>query len=338
MKQAIFSVLFAAALIVSHGSAQAAQKTYNLKLGHTGAPSHHYQTICLEFAKRVKEGTNGAVDITVFPSDQLGRMMESAEGVMLGTHDMVVSADMALSNWVPDFGILTLPFLFENLDETRIILDGPLGEKIGKKLEDEGAVVISFLGNGLRHITNNKRPIVVPDDLKGLKIRVPDGGEVGIETFKILGAGPTVISFGELYSALQLGTVDGQENPPAHILAQRFYEVQKYASLSGHQQSCSPLIMNKNLLESLPKEHREVIIRVGKEIGPLHNEMLAALEEEQWKELAANGMIINEVDTAPFREQVKPIIDIYRKKLDAQLIDEIIARLEESRKESGKVE
>ncbi|MCD8140141.1 MAG: TRAP transporter substrate-binding protein [Planctomycetaceae bacterium] len=325
----LFTVL---AVFSVAGRADAAQKTYSLKLGHTGAPSHHYQTICLEFAERVRERTDGGVTISVFPSDQLGRMMESAEGVMLGTIDMMVSADMALSNWVPDFGILTLPFLFQDLDETRVVLDGPLGRRIAEKLEPEGAVVIAYLGNGLRHITNNKKPILVPDDLKGMKLRVPDGGEVGIETFKILGAGPTVISFGELYSALQLGTVDGQENPPAHILAQRFYEVQKYASLTAHQQSCSPLIMNKALLESMPQEYQDAIREVGREIGPLHNTMLAALEADQWRELAGHGMIINEVDTAPFREKVAPVIDTYRKKLDAALIDDIIATLAEYRK------
>lgn len=235
------------------GGAEAAD-SYRLKLGHTGAPSHHYQTICTLFAKKVAERTGGKVQIDVFPADQLGKQLESVEGVMVGTHDMVLASDTVLSNWVPNMGILNLPFLFNDLSDVRKVLDGPIGARLAKELEPHGAVVIGWWENGMRHVTNNKRPIKTPDDLKGMKIRVPEG-EVFVETFKALGAGPTVVSFGELYSALQLGTVDGQENPPAHILTQKFYEVQKYASRTGHIHMSSPLIMNKALLDEIGRAH-----------------------------------------------------------------------------------
>lgn len=322
--------LFAAALVLCLPGAASAAKTYNLKLGHTGAPTHHYQEICSQFAKEVEKRSNGAIKISVFPSDQLGRQMESVEGVMLGTHDMVLTSDMVLSNWVADMGILNLPFLFNNLWETRAVLDGPLGAQLSKKLEAEGALIIGWWGNGIRHVTNSRSPITKPEDLKGLKIRVPEG-EVFVETFKALGAGPTVISFGELYSALQLKTVDGQENPPAHILTQKFYEVQKYASLTSHIHSCSPLIINKKLLEGMPEDLRKVMVETGLEFGTVHTKMLEALETEQWKEIKANGMQVNEVDTAPFREAAKPVIEKFKKKLDAKLIDDIIAAVADYR-------
>ncbi|MCL2001564.1 MAG: TRAP transporter substrate-binding protein, partial [Planctomycetes bacterium] len=157
MKRAIFIMAMAVFVIYGLiGRGDAGQKTYDLKLGHNGAPTHHYHTICLEFAKRVKERTNGGVNITVYPSEQLGRMLELAEGVMLGTIDMGQTADNVMSNWVPDFGISLLPFLFEDLDETRIYYDGPVGQKIAKKLEPEGAVVVTYLTNGIRHVTNNR--------------------------------------------------------------------------------------------------------------------------------------------------------------------------------------
>lgn len=303
------------------GGAEAAD-SYRLKLGHTGAPSHHYQTICTLFAKKVAERTGGKVQIDVFPADQLGKQLESVEGVMVGTHDMVLASDTVLSNWVPNMGILNLPFLFNDLSDVRKVLDGPIGARLAKELEPHGAVVIGWWENGMRHVTNNKRPIKTPDDLKGMKIRVPEG-EVFVETFKALGAGPTVVSFGELYSALQLGTVDGQENPPAHILTQKFYEVQKYASRTGHIHMSSPLIMNKALLDGMPQEYRAAILETARELGPVHTKMVEELEAEQWKEVKAHGMEVIDVDKKPFREKVKPVIAAYKKKLDASIIEDI---------------
>ena len=303
------------------GGAEAAD-SYRLKLGHTGAPSHHYQTICTLFAKKVAERTGGKVQIDVFPADQLGKQLESVEGVMVGTHDMVLASDTVLSNWVPNMGILNLPFLFNDLSDVRKVLDGPIGARLAKELEPHGAVVIGWWENGMRHVTNNKRPIKTPDDLKGMKIRVPEG-EVFVETFKALGAGPTVVSFGELYSALQLGTVDGQENPPAHILTQKFYEVQKYASRTGHIHMSSPLIMNKALLDGMPQEYWAAILETARELGPVHTKMVEELEAEQWKEVKAHGMEVIDVDKKPFREKVKPVIAAYKKKLDASIIEDI---------------
>ncbi len=317
-------VMLAAVAILGLGmfSSVQADDTYTLKLGHTGAPSHHYQTICTMFADKVAEKTGGKVKINVFPADQLGKQLESVEGTMLGTHDMVLASDTVLSNWVPDMGILNLPFLFDDMQDVRKILDGPIGERLAKQLEPHGAVVIGWWDNGMRHITNNKRPIATPADLDGLKIRVPEG-EVFVETFKALGAGPAVISFGELYSALQLGTVDGQENPPAHILTQKFYEVQKYVSRTGHIHLSSPLIMNKALLDEMPEEYRKAIVETAMEMGPVHTQMVEDLEKTQWQEVADHGMEILDVDKKPFREKVKPVIESFKKKLNAEIIDDI---------------
>ena len=326
MLKKMIAVTAAIGLALGTASAASAAKSYKLKLGHTGAPNHHYQDICTMFADKVKEQTNGGVEIAVFPADQLGKQIESVEGTMLGTHDMVLTSDTVLSNWVPDMGILNLPFIFSSMEDARTILDGPIGAKLAAKLEPHGAMVIGWWDNGMRHITNNIRPITKPDDLKGIKIRVPEG-EVFVETFKALGAGPTVISFGELYSALQLGTVDGQENPPAHILTQKFYEVQKFVSRTGHIHLSSPLIMNKDLLDGMPKEYRDAILKIGFELGPVHTDMVNELEKKQWDEVAAKGMKINDVDKKPFQQAVTPVYEKFKAKLSGEIIDEIIATL-----------
>lgn len=327
MKNRLFKIL---ALVLGFGltfsSHALAKKTYQIKLGHTAAPSHHYQDICLLFAKKVAQKTDGHVNISVFPANQLGKQLESVEGCMYGTQDMVLTSDTVLSNWVPDMGILNLPFLFNDMWEVRKVLDGPVGDKLGKQMEPLGAVVIGWWDNGMRHITNSKRPVRVPEDLAGLKIRVPEG-EVFVDTFKALGAGPTVISFGELYSALQLGTVDGQENPPAHILTQKFYEVQTYVSRTGHIHLSSPLVMSKTLLDSMPADYQKAVLETAREMGPIHTRMVEDLEKQQWTDVAKNGMKILDVDKKPFQEKVRPVIEKYKKKLNPQIIDDIINTL-----------
>ncbi|WP_323752332.1 TRAP transporter substrate-binding protein [Marinobacter sp.] len=281
---------------------------YTLRLSHTGAPGHHYQTITEQFADEIAKKTDGAVEIQIFPSDQLGNQLESVEGTMIGTLEMTLASDTVLSNWVPDMGALNLPFLFENMDEYLEAVEGPVGEKLSKKVEQQGAVIIGWWGNGMRHVTNSVRPINHPEDLEGLKIRVPEG-KVFVDTFKTLGAGATVMSFGELYSALQLGVVDGQENPPAHILTQNFNEVQDYVSRTGHIHMGSPLIINAHLFNSMPEDIQKTLLEVGNEYNRKHIDLIANLEAEQWQVVAERGMKINDVDKSEFRKAVQPVYD-----------------------------
>lgn len=321
IKQTLVTMAFVLSLA---GVVQA--ETIELKLGHTGAPSHHYQTISQKFADTVRERTDGNVSITVYPADQLGKQLEAVEGTMLGTQDIFLVSDTVLSNWVPDMGILNLPFLFSSLDDVHEVLEGPVGDKLEAQMDSTGAVVIGWWMGGLRHVTNNEKPITKPADLENVKIRVPEG-EVFVETFKALGANPTVIAFGELYTALQLGTADAQENPPAHILTQKFYEVQNFTSKTNHIYLGSPLIMNKDRLESIPEEYRKILLDTATEMAGEHLKMVNDLENAQWAELEKNGMQINEVDTTPFKEALVPVIDQFKGKLTAEIIEEIQTQL-----------
>lgn len=293
-----------------------------LRLGHTGAPTHHYQTISEEFAKELKEKTNGELNVVVYPSDQLGNQLESTEGVMIGTHDMVLSSDTVLSNWFPDMAVLNLPFLINSGDEYLKVVNSDVGKHLESQVEAQGAVIIGWWENGIRHVTNSKKPIENPEDLKGLKIRVPEG-EIYVDTFKALGAGPTVLSFGELYSALQLKTVDGQENPVAHIVTQNFNEVQKYASKTAHIHMGSPLLINKSLLERIPEDQRAILLEVASSFGQKHVKLVEELEAKQWQDLEKKGMLINEVDPAPFRMKVQSVYDKTASKVTPGLIGKV---------------
>ncbi|MDY8108712.1 TRAP transporter substrate-binding protein [Fulvimarina sp. 2208YS6-2-32] len=301
-----------------------AQETYALKLGHTGAPNHHFQEISERFAELVSERTDGAVKIEVFPSDSLGKQVELVEGTFLGTTDMVLTSDAVLSNFAPEIGIVNLPFIFRDSDHVRAVLDGEIGEQLSAKVEEQGATVLAWWENGFRHITNSKRPIETSADVAGLKLRVPEG-PVFVDTFTTLGANATPIAFTELYSALQLGVVDGQENPPAHILTQKFYEVQDFASKTAHIYLSSPLLVSNIALERLPEEYRTVLKTTAKELAPVHTAMVLEAEAKQWEEIAAAGMAINEVDKAPFVEATRPVIEKYRGQFGPEIIDAIIA-------------
>lgn len=319
--------LITAGLILAAATSTVSQAQQVIKLGHTGASNHHFQTISEKFADLVSERTDGEIEIEVYPSDQLGNQTQLVEGTLLGTNDMVLTSDAVLSNFVPEVGIVNLPFIFRDSDHVREALDGEVGQELSAMVEDMGGVVIGWWENGFRHITNSERPIETPEDLEGLKIRVPEG-PVFVSTFEALGANPTPISFGELYSALQLGVVDGQENPPAHILTQKFYEVQDYVSRTGHIYLSSPVLINKNLLNSLSEEHQEVILETGREMGAVHTSMVLEEEQQQWEEIAGHGMEINDVDSKPFVEATSSVVEHYRElfgeEAGGKIIDKIV--------------
>ena len=295
---------------------------YVFKLSHTSASNHHYQTISEEFAKLVNERTDGNVIIDIFPSDQLGNQNIAVEGVLIGTQDIVLTSDTLLSNWFPDVGILNLPFLFKDSNHVRSVLDGEIGEMLSSKVEEEGALVLAWWENGFRSITNSKLEVKEPADLKGMKIRTPEGS-VFIDTFTALGALPTPIAFGELYSALQLGTVDAQENPPAHIITQRYYEVQNYVSRTNHIHISTPILMNKKAFEKMPEAYQKIVKETAVELASVHTDMINSLEDEQWKLIEENGMKILDVDRKPFLEATKSVYEKYEQIFDPALIKKI---------------
>ena len=303
----ILSAVCASFLALSFSSEQA--HATKLKLGHTGSLDHHYQKGSDMFKKRVEELSKGKIEIVIFPSDQLGKQRELVEGAQLGTVDMVLTSDVLLSSFEPTMGALGLPFLFRDLDHLGKVMDGPIGDELSKNLEKKGLKVLGYWENGFRHITNSKRPIVKPDDLKGLKIRTPEGA-VFVDTFNAYGASATPMSFGELYSSLQLKVVDGQENPVAHVLTQKFYEVQSFLSLSSHIHSVEPLLISTMVFKGLPADEQKVLQQAGKEVAPWIRAEVARIEAEQLKFLEGK-IAVNKADAAAFEAASKPVYDKY---------------------------
>lgn len=292
-------------------AAPVAQDPVTLKLGHTGVVGHFYQEGSEEFARLVNEKTNGVVTVEVYPSDQLGNQRSSVEGAQIGTQDLVLTSSMILANFDESIGVFDLPFIFPDRETAYKAMDGEVAKEIEAKFEAKGLIFLGWWENGFRHITNNKRPIEKPEDLKGLKIRVPESA-VYIDTFTALGASATPISMGELFSALQLKTVDGQENPAGHVITQKFFEVQDFISLTGHFYTAEPLVMSKIVFDKMTPEVQQALREAGKEAGEFERKRSAELEQDYLKQIEETGMTITKPDLKPFQDAVKPVIEKYQ--------------------------
>lgn len=245
----IASVLFMAAASVC------AQPT-TIKLGHGLSPTSHMGSAGAAFAETLAAKAPGKFKVELFPSFALGDERQMVEGAILGNIDFVITSTGPLGNFVPDLLVLDLPFIFRDYAHARKLLDGPIGEKLLDKCAPKGFICLAWSENGLRHLTNSKRPIVTPDDLKGLKIRTMEN-DVHMQAFKTLGAMPTPISGSEIYSALQQHTVDGAENPLGNIGLQKLQQVQKFLTLSGHFYSPAVIVVAGSLWAKATPAERE---------------------------------------------------------------------------------
>ena len=320
MKKSL-NILIVLLLITAIGEAQA--KTLVLKCGHSNPPSHPMHVQAEELANMVKEKTGGTIEIEIFPNEMLGTDKQMLEQVRMGALDIHIAPQGVVSAYTSKMAALGLPFLFQNYEQVAAVCDGEIGEQIGVDLAKKGMILLHFWDNGFRHITNNIRPINIPEDLKGLKIRTPED-EMTLAIFKTLGANPAPLSFSELYMALQQKLFDGQENPSTNIYHSKFYEVQKYLSLTGHKYETSPFIVSAKTWKKLSKEQQKILTEGAVEFGVKNRAVFKAQDEKYNKELGSMGMTINQADVAAFQKASKPVYVEYRGKCGDAYIDELI--------------
>ena len=302
----------------------------NLILGHGAAPGNPRTLAADMFAKSVAEGSKGQLTIQIQGSEQLGSDVEMLQSAKLGTLDITANSQGPLSNMVPEAAIFGLPFLFSSPQEVWKILDGPIGDKVAALVDKQGMKLLAWWDNGIRHITNNQRPIKEPADLKGLKIRTPQD-PITIDIFKALGANPTPIAFGELYLALRQGTVDGQENPLVNIWSAKLHEVQKYVSLSGHKYESTPFIVSMKTWNSLSPEHQQLLQRSAKQAGDFQRNELVRQTDELLIKFKDLKLQINTPNQAPFREATKSVYETWQKK-----IGDIVVEIQKAAASAGK--
>lgn len=327
------AVIFLAASMLAgcssnKGSETAAAKKVVLKLGTEAAASHPETKGALKLAELVKQKSNGTLELQVFDSAKIGSMKERTEGLRMGTVDMSTSSVGFLASYIPVLGIFDLPYIYQDKAHEFRVFDGEIGKEIDKKMQEKGFRVICNFDMGSRQITNNKGPIRTIEDIKGMKIRVPQS-EASIEGFKALGAAPTPMAFSEVYMGLQQKVVDGQENPLSIVMSNKFYEVQKYLSLTNHQLFIQVLSISEKSWQKLSPEHQKILMECAKEAQAYEREIAAKDEKDLISTLKEKGMEINEVSNiAPFIEASKPVRETYIKKVGPEakeLFDKIDA-------------
>lgn len=323
MKKLTLVLVFSLIAVLLLSSFTFAEPKFVLKLGHVANTEKPYAKAAVHFAESVAEKTDGAVEVQVFPSSQLGNQRDLVEGLTFGTVDMTLTSTAVLGNFLPEMAVFDLPFIFRDKPHTYKALD-TIGMEMGEELESKGIKLLAFFENGTRHLTNNIRPVRTPEDMKGLKIRVMEQ-PVYIEMMKELGANPTPMAFGELFTALQQGTVDGQENPISHIWTKRFFEVQKYISLTGHTYSAEPLLISMTTWKKLPKEYQEAIIASANETLDWHRSKCSETDNLFWENVRETGKCeIIEVDKEPFRKATAGVWKMFEDQVGKENIDRIV--------------
>ncbi len=265
-----------------------------IKFGHSGTRVHQYHIGAVKLAEAVDKNSGGQMKIEIFPDAQLGGERDLAEGTRLGTVDMAVAAaGSVLPLWAPEFQIIEMPFIFRDRDHAYKVLDGPVAAELNSLVEKKGIKVLGYWEVGFRNMTNNKRPIVVPKDMQGLKIRVQQS-KVYVEMMKSLGAIGTPIAFTELYSALQQGVVDGQENPIATIRSMNYFEVQKYLSLTFHTYTPGAVMISPKLWNSLTNEQKSILQKSVDESKQFQRKTVTDKEMDDLAFLKSKGMMVTE--------------------------------------------
>ena len=304
--------LLAAVAGIALGAAlPAAAQTITLKASHSAAPTEPFQVGMADFAKRVLEGTNGRVIINIFPNNQLGNEREVTEGLQLGLVDIANPSNAVLTNFVPDLVALDMPFLFRNPEHVERMFDGPLTDAVAEAVAKKGYVLLGLYTAGTRHIMT-KKPVNSLADLKGQKIRVMQNN-AHVETFKMLGANPTPLAYGELYGALQSGVVDGAEAANTNYHAQKFYEVSPNWAMVSWNVLVSPLIIAESKFKSLPADVQKVMLEAGRASARIERAEYARSDVERLQALKTAKVNVTQPDTAEFRKAVAKVYDQFVK-------------------------
>ena len=296
-----------------------------IKLGHVGEPGSLFQASADEFAKRANNKLAGKAKVVTFGSSQLGGDKEMIQKLKLGTLDMALPSTV-MSSEVDLFGIFEMPYIVKDRSHMARIEKEIFWPRLEPEAEKKGLTVLAVWENGVRHISNNKRPIKVPDDLKGIKLRVPEG-KWRVKMFQAYGANPSPMKFSELFTALQTGVMDGQENPFTQIYSAKLQEVQKYLSLSGHVYTPAYLTVGTKRWNELPPDVRRILADTARETQAWVYETAAKDDADLLGKLKAAGMQVNEVDQNAFVSASKPIYEEFGKEVPGarELIDKAVS-------------
>ncbi|MCC6249842.1 MAG: TRAP transporter substrate-binding protein [Rubrivivax sp.] len=316
---------FAALVALAALPGAALAQTITMRNSISIAQNSHQGVAIDTFARVVEQRTNGRIKIQNFYSGSLGGERESIEAVQLGTQELTFTSTGPVPNFVPETKILDIPFLFRDKAHAHAVLDGPIGAKLLTKFDSKGIKALMWGENGIRHMTNNKRAVNAPDDLKGLKMRTMEN-PVHIAAYKGFGIVPTPMAFPEVFTALQQGTVDGQENPLSVILGAKFSQVQKHLTLTGHVYSPALLLMNKAAWDKLSAADKAIFMEAAKEAVKANRARVAEDDAKGVAELRSQGMqIVENPDKGKFIAALATVNAEFEKQFGKAAIDKIRA-------------
>lgn len=297
-----------------------------LKIGWTttDSPDDPYALAAHYFSDALKENAGDSITVQYYPNRQLGDEKQMLEGLRFGTVDAAVITNSVVAQLEPAFGLNDLPFLYASANNAYQVLDGAVGEQLAKKLEAKGVIVLGFTEGGFRHMLNNKRPVAAPEDVKGVKYRVMQN-PVFIDMFNAMHGSAVPMAWGETFTAVQQGTIDGLEVPLAVAAGNKLYEVTKFLSLTGHSYSTNLLLISKRAFNKLTPEQQQQVIAAGKKATDAQRVKSAQNDAALRKVMADNGMAVNEItDVSAFRSAVAPLYDKYRPKVGSALLDQAL--------------
>ncbi len=293
-----------------------------LRFGHVGNPGSLFEASADAFAECANGKLGDRAEVQTFGASQLGKDRELLQKLKLGQVDFSLPSSV-MSSVAPEFGVFEMPYIVQDRDHMRRI-QAELGDVFQAAAQREGYRIIGYFENGFRHITNNTRPINTPEDLKGIKLRTPNG-EWRVKMFQLYGANPTPMAFSEVFTALQTNVIDGQENPYAQIASAKFQEVQDYLSITGHVYTPGYVLVAENQWQSLPEDVRADLEACGAETQDFVYEHAAQLETELLEVIREAGVTINEADNQSFIDASGPIYEEFANSVEggAELIQQI---------------
>jgi tripartite ATP-independent transporter DctP family solute receptor len=304
MKNLIKALAFSAALTAMATAAHAEKLI--LKFGHVGNPGSLFSASADEFAKRANEKLGDKAEVQVFGSSQLGNDRELLQKLKLGQVQFALPSSV-MSSISPEFGVFEMPYIIKDRDHMKRV-QAEMGDAFQKAAQSKGYRILAYWENGFRHITNNTRPINKPEDLAGLKLRTPKG-EWRVKMFQLYGANPTPMAFSDVFTALQTGVMDGQENPYTQIWSAKFQEVQKYLSITGHVYTPAYVLVSDSEFAKLPEDVQKTLTEVAQETQAFVYETAAKMDDDLLEKLKAGGIAVNEADKDAFIKASQPVYD-----------------------------
>jgi tripartite ATP-independent transporter DctP family solute receptor len=300
-----------------------AQNAKVLKLGYILSTDSQLGAGSTVFADEIAKRTQGRYRIEQYPNSVLGGEVEMLKAVQLGTVNLAFITGAPLPNFLPDIGVFNIPFLFRDAAHAHAVLDGPIGQSYLGKFRDKDLVALAWGENGMRHITNSKHEIRLPEDIKGLKLRLPQS-DVMLAGFRALGADVSPLPFPQLYGALQSGQFDGQENPIATIQSSKFNQVQRYLTLTAHVYDPAILFMSVDDFDGLSDEDKRSFVEAARLAGEASRQFAAMAEAKGVSELAQAGMlVIKDVDRSKFATAMAPANPEFDHRFGGELISKI---------------